>query len=146
MFKFKLQSVLEYRLNIEEKILNEFSDLKRILEEKKAVLKALIDERHRLMDELRNMQRRVMRADDLAALVGYVENLRLKEKEQNNIIDQASEKVEAKRKELMEAVKNKKVMENLRDKHEEEYRKNMNELEQKNSDEMSVLKYGRRET
>jgi flagellar protein FliJ len=146
MFKFKLQSVLEYRLNIEEKILNEFSDLKRILEEKKAVLRALIDERHRLMDELRNMQRRVMRADDLAALVSYVENLRLKEKEQNNIIDQASEKVEAKRKELMEAVKNKKVMENLRDKHAEEYHKNMNELEQKNSDEMSVLKYGRRET
>ncbi|MEN6469831.1 MAG: flagellar export protein FliJ [Smithella sp.] len=146
MFKFKLQSVLEYRHNIEEKILNEFSDLKRILEEKKAVLKALIDERHRLMDELRNMQRSMMRADDLAALVAYVENLRLKEKEQKNIIEQASEKVEAKRKELMEALKNKKVMENLRDKHAEEYQKNMNELEQKNSDEMSVLKYGRRET
>jgi flagellar FliJ protein len=146
MFKFKLQSVLEYRHNIEEKILNEFSDLKRILEEKKAVLKALIDERHRLMDELRNMQHSMMRADDLAALVAYVENLRLKEKEQKNIIEQASEKVEAKRKELMEALKNKKVMENLRDKHAEEYQKNMNELEQKNSDEMSVLKYGRRET
>lgn len=146
MFKFKLQSVLEYRLNIEEKILNEFSDLKRILEEKKAVLKALIDERNRLMDELRNMQRSVMRSDDVASLVTYVENLRLKEKEQKNIIHQANEKVEQKRQELIEAVKKRKIMENLRDRHAEEYRKNLNELEQKNSDEMSVLKYGRRET
>lgn len=146
MFKFKLQSVLEYRLNMEEKILNEFSDAKRYLEEQKAVLRALVSNREGLMNDLRNMQRTPMRADDIAALVQYVENIRGKENEQKNIIHQAKEQVESKRKVLVEAVKNRKVLENLRDKHAEEYRKNFNELEQKNSDEMSVLKYGRRET
>lgn len=146
MFKFKLQSVLEYRLNMEEKILNEFSDLNRNLEEQKAVLKALIAQRESLVSDLRNMQRDVMRADDIATIVAYIENVRTKEKDQKNVIHQAKEQVENKRKELVEAVKNRKVMENLRDKHAEEYRKNLNELEQKDSDEMSVLKFGRRET
>lgn len=145
MFKFKLQSVLEYRLNVEEKILNEFSDLKRDLEEKKAVLNALIDERKGLMDQLRDMQSVAMRADDIASLIAYVEKIRKKETEQKNILHQAKEQLEKKRQELMEAVKNRKVMENLKDKHAEEYRRNLNELEQKNSDEMSMLKFGRRE-
>lgn len=146
MFKFKLQSVLEYRLNIEEKILNEFSDVKRYLEEQKAVLRALLSERESLINDLRNMQRATMRAEDIATLVHYIENIRMKEKDQKNIIHQAKEQVENKRKVLVEAVKNRKIMENLRDKHAEAYQKNFNAMEQKDSDEMSVLKFGRRGT
>ena len=146
MFKFKLQSVLEYRLNVEEKVQGEFSDVKRCLEEQKAVLNALVQERENLMNELRAMQRNNIKADDIATLVAYVENIREKEKNQLDVIRQATEKVEAKRQELVEAVKNRKVMENLRDKHADEYKRNVNELEQKNSDEMAVLKFGRRGT
>lgn len=146
MFKFKLQSVLEYRLNIEEKIQGEFSGVRRYLEEQKSILKALVSERENLMNDLRNMQQVTMRADDIVTLVAYVETIRHKEKDQKNIIHQAKEQVETKRKEMVEAVKNRKVMENLRDKHAEEYKKNTNDLEQKSSDEMSVLKFGRRET
>jgi flagellar protein FliJ len=145
MFQFKLQSVLEYRLNVEEKILNEFSDLKRDLEEQIKILKALIAERLRLIDDLRNMQRSTIRPDDITTLVGYIEKIRLKEEEQKIVIHQAQERVESKRQELMETVKNRKIMENLREKHEEAYHQNLNKLEQKNSDEMSVLKFGRRE-
>ena len=144
MFKFKLQSVLEYRANMEEKIHNEFSDFKRYLESQKAILRTLVAERESLMSDLRVMQSVGMRANDIATLVAYVENIRSKEKEQKDVIHQAKEKLENKRKELVEAVKNRKVMENLRDKHAEDYKNSMNELEQKNSDEMSVLKFGRR--
>jgi len=133
-------------MNIEEKIHNEFSDVNRHLNQQKDILKAMMVERERLVNDLRTMQKATMRADDIATLVGYIENLRGQEKEQKNVIHQAKEAVEAKRKELVEAVKNKKVLENLREKHAEEYRKNLSEVEQKNSDEMSVLKFGRRET
>ena len=146
MFKFKLQSVLEYRLNVEEKVQGEFSGAKRYLEEQKSILKALASERQHLMNDLRNMQQVTMRADDIATLVAYVETIRHKEKDQKNIIHQAKDQIEAKRKELVEAVKNRKVMENLKAKHEEEYKKDFNDREQKNSDEMAVLKFGRRET
>lgn len=146
MFKFKLQSVLEYRVNVEEKIQGEFSEVKRRLEEQKGILKALVSERENIVNDLRNMQQAPMRADDIAAMFAYVETLRHKEKDQKIVIHQAKEKVEAKRKELVEAVKNRKVMENLKTKHEETYKKEINDLEQKNSDEMAVLKFGRRET
>jgi len=146
MFKFKLQSVLEYRLNVEEKVQGEFSDVKRYLELQKAVLNELIQERESLMNELRAMQRLNIKADDIATLVAFVESVREKEKNQQEVIRQARDKVEAKRQELVEAVKNRKVMENLRDKRADEYNKGVNELEQKNSDEMAVLKFGRRGT
>lgn len=146
MFKFKLQSVLEYRINVEEKVQGEFSDANRRLEEQKSVLTALIAERESLMNDLRNMQKGAMKADDITTMIAYVENIREKEKNQKEVIQQAGQQVEAKRLELVEAVKNRKVMENLRDKHAAEYLKNLSEMEQKSSDEMAVLKFGRRRT
>lgn len=144
MFKFKLQSVLDYRLNIEEKILNEFSELKRKLDEQKALLEALVSEREGRVADLRNMRSATMKADDIASILAYVEHLHEREKQQEEVIRQTGEAVEEKRKYLVEAVKNRKVMENLKDRHEQDYIKDFNETEQKNSDEMSVLKFGRR--
>lgn len=144
MFKFKLQSVLDYRLNIEEKMLNEFSELKRKLDEQKALLEALVSEREGRVADLRNMRSATIKADNIASILAYVEHLHEREKQQEEVIRQAGEAVEEKRKYLVEAVKNRKVMENLKDRHEQEYIKDFNETEQKNSDEMSVLKFGRR--
>ena len=144
MFKFKLQSVLDYRLNIEEKILNEFSELKRKLDEQKALLEALVSEREGRVADLRNMRSATIKADDIASILAYVEHLHEREKQQEEVIRQTGEAVEEKRKYLVEAVKNRKVMENLKDRHEQDYIKDFNETEQKNSDEMSVLKFGRR--
>ena len=144
MFKFKLQSVLDYRLNIEEKILNEFSELKRKLDEQKALLEALVSERESRVADLRNMRSATIKADDIASILAYVEHLHEREKQQEEVIRQTGEAVEEKRKYLVEAVKNRKVMENLKDRLEQDYIKDFNDTELKNSDEMSVLKFGRR--
>ncbi|MFO7569293.1 MAG: flagellar export protein FliJ [Smithellaceae bacterium] len=146
MFKFKLQSVLEYRQNVEEKILNDYSELRRRLETEKELLKKLIAEREGLTNELRQMKNTLLRAQDIASMVAYVEAIRKKQHEQENLIHEVKGLVEDKRKELVEAVKNRKVMENLKERQAEEYRKNTSDLEQKNSDEMAILKFGRRET
>ncbi len=145
MFKFKLQSVLEYRINLEEKIQGEFSQAKRDLEEHRAALKALIAQREKLINDLRNLKQMAIPADDIASMISSVDYVRNQEKTQEEIIQKAREALEQKRSELMEAVKNRKVIEKLRDKHAEEYRIEQGELEQKNSDEMSVLKFRRRE-
>jgi flagellar FliJ protein len=145
MFVFQLQSVLDYRKNIEEKILNDFSEKKRELKEERLKLKNLVEERANLIEALRKMQGRQVHAEDIATLVSYVEQVREEEKKQKKVIAQLKEQLEAKRKELLEAVKKRKVMETLRERHLEEYEFDMRALEQKNSDEMSVLMYGRRE-
>lgn len=145
MFVFKLQSVLDYRKNVEEKILNDFSEKKRELKEESLKLKNLEKERADLIEELRNMQGRKVYAEDIAVYVSYVKQVREKEENQKIIIAHVKEQLEAKRKELLEAVKKRKVMEKLKERHVEEDEFNMRALEQKNSDEMSVLRYGRRE-
>jgi len=145
MFKFKLQSVLDYRLNIEEKILNEFSELKRELDRQKAMLEELKSERESMVAGLRNMQSQTIKAHDISSILVYVDRLRESEKQQKQVIQQIMEAVDQKRKDLVEAVKNRKIMENLKDKQKEEYIKDVNDTEQKDSDEMSVLKFGGRE-
>jgi flagellar FliJ protein len=145
MFKFKLQSVLDYRLNIEEKILNEFSELKRELDRQKAMLEELKSERESMVAGLRKMQSQTIKAHDISSILVYVDRLRESEKQQKQVIQQIMEAVDKKRQELVEAVKNRKIMENLKDKQKEEYIKDVNDTEQKDSDEMSVLKFGGRE-
>jgi flagellar FliJ protein len=146
MFKFKLQSVLEYRINVEEKILGDYSDIRRRLETERELLNTLIAERESMLSDLRQMQSTLLRAQDIASRVSYIEAIRLKELDQINIIQEVTGLVESKRKELVEAVKNRKILENLKERQSDEYQKTMNDLEQKSSDEMSVLKFGRRET
>ncbi len=146
MFIFKLQSVLEYRINIEEKIHNEFSEKKRELDTQRLVMKSLINERNNLIAEMRNMQDKLVPADNFAVHFSYVKQVRENEKKQKIIIHQVKEEVEGKRKELIEAVKKRKIMEKLKQHHTEEYNSNLRNLEQKASDEMSVLKHGRRGT
>jgi flagellar protein FliJ len=145
MYVFKLQSVLEYRKNIEEKIHNDFSEKKRELESEKLNLKCLIKERVDLIDEIRKMPGKKLYAEDIARHVAYIEKIREKEKQQKEIIERVKTELEIKRAELLDAVKKRKVMEKLKERHTEEYESNMGAIEQKNSDEMSVLKFGRRE-
>jgi flagellar protein FliJ len=144
MFVFKLQSVLDYRENIEEKILNEFSEKKRELEIEELRLKSLIQERENLIGELRKMQDKSVRVDDIARCVSYVEKIRENEEKQIKVITQVREQLEAKRKELLEAVKKTKIMKKLKNRHAEEYADSLRAFEQKNSDEMAVLRFGRR--
>jgi flagellar FliJ protein len=145
MFVFSLQTVLDYRKNIEERILNDFSEKKRELELEELKLQNLIEEKNNLVHELRNMQNLSLHVDDIARYVSYVEQVRENEKKQNMIITQTSEQLEIKRNELLEAVKKRKVIERLKDRHAEEYLNAERAFEQKNSDEMAVLKFGRRE-
>jgi flagellar FliJ protein len=141
-----MQSVLEYRINMEEKVHNEFSEKKRELDTQRLRMKSLIEERINLIAELRTMQDKPLPADDFAVYISYVEQVRENEKKQKIVIHQAKEQVESKRKELIEAVKQRKIMEKLKQQHAEEYNHNLRDLEQKASDEMSVLKFGRRGT
>lgn len=145
MFVFKLQSILDYRINIEEKILDEFSKIRRELTAEELKLKYLMEERDNLTGELRKKSATPVPIENIAFPVSYIEKLRESEEKQNKIIDDIKEKLEARRTELLEAVKKRKIMEKIKERHCEEYEKSMREFEQKNSDEMAVLRFDRRE-
>ena len=131
---------------MEEKIHNEFSEKKRELNTQRLIMKYLIKEKNDLIAELRSMKDKPLPSDDFAVRISYVGQVRESEKKQKMVIHKVKEEVESKRKDLIEAVKKRKIMEKLKQQHIEEYNSNLRNLEQKASDEISVLKFGRRGT
>lgn len=144
MFLFRFQTVLDFRKNVEEKILGEFSEKKRQLEFEELKLQNLMKEWSALLGELKKMQNKAVPVGDIARYVAFIDQVKENENRQKIKIAEVSGQLETKRIELLDAVRKTKIMEKLKQRHEKEYKDDERALEQKNSDEMSVLKFGRR--
>ena len=141
---FRFQTVLDFRKNVEEKILGEFSEKKRQLEFEELKLQNLMKEWSALLGELKKMQNKAVPVGDIARYVAYIDQVKENENRQKIKIAEVSGQLETKRIELLDAVKKTKIMEKLKQRHAKDYKDDERALEQKNSDEMSVLKFGRR--
>ncbi|MEQ8214439.1 MAG: flagellar export protein FliJ [Smithellaceae bacterium] len=144
MFLFRFQTVLDFRKNVEEKILGEFSEKKRQLEFEELKLQNLMKEWSALLGELKKMQNKAVPVGDIARYVAFIDQVKENENRQKIKIAEVSGQLETKRIELLDAVRKTKIMEKLKQRHAKEYKDDERALEQKNSDEMSVLKFGRR--
>lgn len=144
MFVFRFQTVLDFRKNVEEKILGEFSEKKRQLEFEELKLQNLMKEWTALLGELKKMQNKAVPVGDIARYVAYIDQVKENENRQKIKIAEVSGQLETKRIELLDAVRKTKIMEKLKQRHAKDYKDDERALEQKNSDEMSVLKFGRR--
>jgi len=142
MFKFRLQAVLEYRTMLEEKMLRRFSEAARRLEEEKGQLEMLEQEKLNLVGLLKNLQENATPVEDITMLVRYIEGLQAKENRQQEIIHEVSVELEAKRKELLESVQKRKILEKLRDKNLEDYQHTLAEYDRKVMDEMGIARFG----
>lgn len=147
MFRFRLQPVLEYRKVLEENARQDFAVKLRELEVEKKVLAAITGDRavlaRRFMD-LANGQGE-MKAEDLATLTSRLELLRIKQREQEKVVMQKEEQKEAGRRAMLEAMRNKRVMELLRDRHYGRYQSELKRRETGMLDEFGVRSYNRRE-
>lgn len=141
---FRFQTVLDFRKNVEEKILGEFSEKKRQLEFEELKLQNLMKEWSALLGELKKMQNKAVPVGDIARYVAYIDQVKENENRQKIKIAEVSGQLETKRIELLDAVRKTKIMEKLKQRHAKDYKDDERALEQKNSDEMSVLKFGRR--
>ena len=144
MFVFRFQTVLDFRKNVEEKILGEFSEKKRQLEFEELKLQNLMKEWTALLGELKKMQNKAVPVGDIARYVAYIDQIKENENRQKIKIAEVSGQLETKRIELLDAVRKTKIMEKLKQRHAKEYKDDERALEQKNSDEMAVLKFGSR--
>lgn len=135
---------MDFRKNVEEKILGEFSEKKRQLEFEELKLQNLMKEWSALLGELKKMQNKAVPVGDIARYVAFIDQVKENENRQKIKIAEVSGQLETKRIELLDAVRKTKIMEKLKQRHAKEYKDDERALEQKNSDEMSVLKFGRR--
>lgn len=143
-YRYRLELVLKYRRDLEE-----------LAQQKFARQQVLLDAQQKRLEDLR-LERRTMMADFerrkaepiLAPLFSaFVENLHFKEGDidaQAEVVRVQQQAVAEAREELAEKMKKRKVLEKVR---ERDYQKHVQEevrKDQKENDEMMVLRHGRR--
>ena len=143
MFTFKLESALNYRKAVEEKKLVEFSEAKKKLEREKDQLEGIHREQLIIIGQFKNMQERPFHAPDIALYFSYIQLVKEKETLQQEIIQQVSQEVEILRKALLEAVKNRKIMDKVKERQFKEFKENIAAYERKMADETAVLRFVR---
>ncbi|MCX5827427.1 MAG: flagellar export protein FliJ [Deltaproteobacteria bacterium] len=145
MFVFKLQAVLDTKKIIEEQKLAEFSEKKNQLNEEIKVLNDIQKERILLVDQLRDSQHLIRHLRDIELQITYIDVCTEKEKKQKKVIEGVTKEVEERRIALMEAMKERKVMENLKDRDMEEFKASEVMQERITTDETAILRFRRTE-
>jgi len=145
MFVFTLQSVLDCRKASEENKLLAFSEKTRELAAEKETLERLRMERFRLAEQLRQTAGRALDADFLLLQVLSIKQMLELEKKQKEQIHRVAEELESRKEELLDAVKQRKTMETLRERKFSEFRKNAASLDRRQADETSIARFIRRE-
>ncbi|OPL16143.1 MAG: hypothetical protein AVO38_08710 [delta proteobacterium ML8_D] len=143
MFNFRLQSVLDYIKQLEDKVISEFSDIKRQFDYTKEILKKLKKEKSDLISRLSGMENIKCCTANVSAYFLYINYIKNKEKYHEEIISKITMKLEEKRSELLDVIKKRKVLELIREKKLEEYRINLISKERKELDELGTSGYVR---
>ncbi len=140
-YRFNLESILTYRERIEGLLKEEFSVLQaavRVEEEALEKLDAGVLRERALM-----VEKGEFTVPQLAIYNGYFSGVKAQVTECRLILAECVEKAEAKRLELVEATREKKVLENLKEKRHKEYKEASEKFDIKILDEHSVTKFAK---
>lgn len=138
-FRFSMEKVLDWRSDTEEAKKKEFGDAQREKFRQEAVLHELIQENIKIKNESLT----TTRIDILRRQNMYKVMLDERIVQQKNQVEIAEKSVETARIALMEAHKDKKIMEKLKEKEYTFVMEQEKSEEQKQLDEMATLSYGR---
>lgn len=144
-FQFKFQTVLNVKEKKEEALKRELMKLQALKIEQEQLL-AKIDEEKAAMSRQKGAENtRGTSIQQLQAFEGYISVLRHQMDLTGKRIEELEGKVVDKRAEVVEASREKKTFERLKDKHFEGFKKIVLDNEQKQLDEMAISKYNRKE-
>lgn len=145
MFRFRLESVLNYRRTIEENLLKELSELRRQLSLEEDRLKMMIFEKDRHINDLGSLQKGgvTLQIEDIKLYFSYLNGLELKIKNQADIIKKCQDRVDKKLAEVVDAMKNRKILEVIKERGYREYTREINLKEQRLLDEIAVNRFTR---
>ena len=144
MFRFRFEQVLNVRKLAEEQVMQEFSEQVRGLEREKEHLRSIRGEKAGVLAELMRRQAGSLNAAEIGFAFDYIKNLRQREVAQVVLIADREKSLEAKREELLEAVKGRKIMEILKQKKLEQYWKEWNHRESVVLNEQGIIRFLKR--
>lgn len=137
-FEFSLQKVLDYRQRREEQAIRAFMEAQAQLLHEQAVLHKLIVEREGCLRRSRRQQRLTVELLDVEQT--YLSALEERIETQRERVAEAEKVAEEKREALIEAQRERKALERLREKHYEQWRQEILRTEQKVLDDLATVR------
>lgn len=134
---------MDYRKQVEDKLLSEFAGIKKRLDIEKRRLEELRSKKKGLISRLEEMGEGQLRPADVSVYVSYINHTIEQEKNQEEVAVNLERELKAKRLNLIDAMKQRKMLEIIREKKLKEHRLCINEKETKVLDELGTLRYGR---
>ncbi len=144
-FKFKLQPVLHHRRKKEDIFKKELADIKRLFEIEKSILEKLERRLTNLHTELRGKQRSSLDPSEAVAYSNYIDRVEQEIELQMIKLTNIANDVKRAQERLIEASKDKKILEKLYDKQYEEFKKELERIEQGLIDEIATIRHNRRQ-
>ena len=140
-FQFRLQQYLGVKEQIEEQKELEYAHALRQVEEEKQRLRDMINQRQEAIENMRQMLQRHISTVEIRRYNNTIERLKHHILVQEQRVKAAEKFAEEKRQELIQAMKERKALEIVRDKAHEEFMLEQNLAEQKLVDELVSFKY-----
>lgn len=137
-FEFSLQKVLDYRQRREEQALRAFAEAQAQLAHEQALLESLQHEREACLH--RSQRRHRLKVQMLTVEQTYLSALEERIEEQRERVAQAQRLLEERRAALLEAQRERKALERLREKQYEQWRQEMLRVEQNALDELATMR------
>lgn len=109
MFKFDMEIVLNYRVQVEEQCQLAFSNAVKCLQTARIVLAELQKEKNDLIRHLTKIQEKAVSADVIQRHFAFIEYLKGKEEKQMAVISKMEEEANEKRRVLLDAMKKEKL-------------------------------------
>jgi flagellar FliJ protein len=144
MYKFPLEPVLSHRSFIEENLQKELAMLNKLLSLEKNKLRSYRKAKYEFLSELQKKEKEGITISEIVLYFSFVERLSNDIVKQRDRIFEAEKKVDQKRNELIEAMKNRKILEKLKEKKGEAYRQEVMKKEMRFLNEVAVDRFNRK--
>ena len=116
MYRFNLESLLNYRRYQEEILQKELADFKNQLVKHEQQLRQLVQARRKASLELHQLQKKGGTVSGLMMYFRYLDRLAADIEKQKRLVGQVRKQFEQKRRELLDIVKKRKTLEKLKEK------------------------------
>jgi flagellar FliJ protein len=141
LFVFKLQQVLDHRKNIEEIALREFSNAIEKLNAERMAMNALTEKEELLINQWKGLAGQAAKVSDFSLYIEYIKCVQQSLHDQTIIVNAAEKETQQKRESLLNIVKERKILETLKEKKRLAYEARIEEQERKTLDEVAILKF-----
>ncbi|MGA1868785.1 MAG: flagellar export protein FliJ [bacterium] len=143
MFKFKFESLLNYKQSIEDKKQTEAKQEEMKLIAAKNIQKEYEQQKNTIIMQIQNMQTHSIDPKNISLYQNFLRQLNRKISSQKRLIGALRKSLEKKQQELISAMQDRKIIEKLKEKEKKSWERKMRAVEQKELDNLSNAKFYR---